>query len=85
LRLHTALERLRADGVIAVDREEIVDSRLRRYYRLTPSGGIVWRYDRTRLLELDLNLKGEQALAECQRRGLVVAGRRDEFAVTGRS
>jgi DNA-binding PadR family transcriptional regulator len=37
--LHTALERLRAHGLIEVDREEIVDSRLRRYYRLTPSGG----------------------------------------------
>ncbi len=37
--LYTALERLRADGLIEVDREEIVDSRLRRYYALTPAGG----------------------------------------------
>lgn len=36
--LYTALDRLRADGLIEVDREEIVDSRLRRYYRLTPEG-----------------------------------------------
>ena len=36
--LYTALERLRADGLIGVDREEIVDNRLRRYYRLTPKG-----------------------------------------------
>jgi DNA-binding PadR family transcriptional regulator len=36
--LYTALDRLRADGLIDVDREEIVDSRLRRYYRLTPPG-----------------------------------------------
>jgi DNA-binding PadR family transcriptional regulator len=36
--LYTALDRLRADGLIAVDREEIVDGRLRRYYRLTPDG-----------------------------------------------
>jgi DNA-binding PadR family transcriptional regulator len=36
--LYTALERLRADGLIEVDREEIVDSRLRRYYGLTPEG-----------------------------------------------
>src|SRR5690348_2131122 len=36
--LYTALDRLRADGLIAVDREEIVDNRLRRYYRLTPEG-----------------------------------------------
>src|SRR5690348_4825229 len=36
--LYTALERLRADELIAVDREEIVENRLRRYYRLTPKG-----------------------------------------------
>ena len=36
--LYTALDRLRADGLIAVDREDIVDGRLRRYYRLTPEG-----------------------------------------------
>ena len=36
--LYTALDRLRADGLIGVDREEIVDGRLRRYYRLTPAG-----------------------------------------------
>jgi DNA-binding MarR family transcriptional regulator len=32
------VERLRADGLIEVDREEIVDNRLRRYYRLLPAG-----------------------------------------------
>jgi PadR family transcriptional regulator len=37
--LYTALDRLRADELIDVDREEIVDNRLRRYYRLTPLGG----------------------------------------------
>lgn len=36
--LYTALDRLRGDGLIVVDREEIVDNRLRRYYRLTPDG-----------------------------------------------
>ncbi len=36
--LYTALERLRVDGLIGVDREEVVDGRLRRYYRLTPAG-----------------------------------------------
>jgi DNA-binding PadR family transcriptional regulator len=36
--LYTALDRLRADGLVDVDREEIVDNRLRRYYRLTPDG-----------------------------------------------
>ena len=37
--LYTALDRLRGDGLIEVDREEIVDGRLRRYYRLTTAGG----------------------------------------------
>jgi DNA-binding PadR family transcriptional regulator len=36
--LYTALERMSADGWVAVDREEVVDGRLRRYYRLTDDG-----------------------------------------------
>jgi DNA-binding PadR family transcriptional regulator len=36
--LYTALDRLREDELIGVDREEVVDGRLRRYYRLTPAG-----------------------------------------------
>jgi DNA-binding PadR family transcriptional regulator len=36
--LYTALDRLRTDGLIGVDRDEIVEGRLRRYYRLTPEG-----------------------------------------------
>jgi DNA-binding PadR family transcriptional regulator len=37
--LYTALDRLRGDALIEVDREEIVENRLRRYYRITPEGG----------------------------------------------
>lgn len=37
--LYAALDRLRAEGLIDVDREQVVDGRLRRYYRLTPAGG----------------------------------------------
>jgi DNA-binding PadR family transcriptional regulator len=36
--LYAALDRLRAEGLIGIDREEVVDGRLRRYYRLTPTG-----------------------------------------------
>jgi DNA-binding PadR family transcriptional regulator len=36
--LYGILDRLRADGLIEVDREEVVASRLRRYYRLTEVG-----------------------------------------------
>ena len=43
VRLHTGtlyavLDRLREAGLVAVDREEIVESRLRRYYVLTDAG-----------------------------------------------
>ena len=36
--LYAALDRLTEDGLLAVDREEAVDGRLRRYYRLTDRG-----------------------------------------------
>src|SRR5258705_11233482 len=36
--LYPALDRLGTDGLIELAREEIVDNRLRRYYRLTETG-----------------------------------------------
>jgi DNA-binding PadR family transcriptional regulator len=36
--LYGILDRLRGDGLIELDREEVVASRLRRYYRLTTPG-----------------------------------------------
>jgi PadR family transcriptional regulator PadR len=36
--LYAALDRLATDGLITVDREEAVEGRLRRYYRLTEQG-----------------------------------------------
>jgi len=36
--LYAALDRLSGEGAVDVDREEIVDGRLRRYYKLTPAG-----------------------------------------------
>ncbi|RFU43386.1 PadR family transcriptional regulator [Actinomadura logoneensis] len=36
--LYAALDRLQAENLIAADREEVVDGRLRRYYRLTEDG-----------------------------------------------
>ena len=47
--LYAALERLRADKLVEVDREEIVDSRLRRYYRLTPAGAELLAAEAARL------------------------------------
>jgi DNA-binding PadR family transcriptional regulator len=36
--LYAALDRLERDGALAVDREEVVDGRLRRYYAITDAG-----------------------------------------------
>ena len=47
--LYTALDRLRAEGLIGADREEIVDGRLRRYYRLTPEGSELLAAEAARL------------------------------------
>jgi DNA-binding PadR family transcriptional regulator len=40
--LYSALDRLRAAGLIGVDREEVAAGRLRRYYRLIPQPA-AWR------------------------------------------
>ena len=47
--LYSALDRLHADGLIEPDREEIVDNRLRRYYRLTAAGADVLATEAARL------------------------------------
>jgi DNA-binding PadR family transcriptional regulator len=36
--LYGALDRLTADGLVRIEGEEVVDGRLRRYYRLTSTG-----------------------------------------------
>jgi DNA-binding PadR family transcriptional regulator len=38
--LYGVLDRLVGDGLVELDREEVEQGRLRRYYRLTDSGGI---------------------------------------------
>ncbi len=47
--LYAALDRLRSDGLIEVDREEIVQYRLRRYYKLTAAGARSLAAETTRL------------------------------------
>jgi DNA-binding PadR family transcriptional regulator len=37
--LYAALDRLVTEGLVETEREEVVEGRLRRYYRLTPRGG----------------------------------------------
>jgi DNA-binding PadR family transcriptional regulator len=36
--LYAALDRLKSDGMVIADKEEVVDGRLRRYYRITDEG-----------------------------------------------
>lgn len=47
--LYGALDRLRDEGLVATEREEVVDGRLRRYYRLTDEGAEVLRAEADRL------------------------------------
>ena len=47
--LYGALDRLGDDGLVARDREEIVDGRLRRYYRLTDEGAAALRAETERM------------------------------------
>ena len=47
--LYGALDRLMAEGLIAADREEVVDGRLRRYYRLRDDGAAVLESEAERL------------------------------------
>jgi DNA-binding PadR family transcriptional regulator len=50
--LYTALDRLVAEGLIEPDREEEVDGRLRRYYRLTADGLAAVTAETARLRQL---------------------------------
>jgi DNA-binding PadR family transcriptional regulator len=69
--LYGALDRLAEEGLLESDREEVVDGRLRRYYRLTDDGAAVLEREAARL----------QRNAEAARRRL---SRRQAIDVTGR-
>jgi DNA-binding PadR family transcriptional regulator len=47
--LYGALDRLTVEGLVTGDREEIVDGRLRRYYRLTDDGAALLAAEAERL------------------------------------
>ncbi|BCY07449.1 PadR family transcriptional regulator [Actinoplanes sp. L3-i22] len=47
--LYGALDRLADDRLVARDREEVVDGRLRRYYRITPDGERALRAETERM------------------------------------
>jgi DNA-binding PadR family transcriptional regulator len=47
--LYGALDRLAAEGLLEADREEVIEGRLRRYYRLTDAGAGVLEQEAARL------------------------------------
>jgi len=49
--LYGALDRLSDQGLVVADREEVVDGRLRRYYRLTDEGAGVLHGEAQRLAD----------------------------------
>ncbi len=49
--LYSALDRLKTEGLVEVEREEVVQSRLRRYYRLTGLGEKLLAAESARLRE----------------------------------
>lgn len=55
--LYAVLDRLRGDGLIEVEREEVVQSRLRRYYQLTALG-------ERRLADESARLRQQAAVAD---------------------
>ncbi len=57
--LYAALDRLIGEGLVAADREEVVDARFRRYYRLTDAGG--------RRLAAETEVRRQQAQAVSRR------------------
>lgn len=67
--LYAVLDRLRAEGLIEVEREEVVQSRLRRYYRLTALGARRLAEDASRL-----RLNAEAARTRLRRGGLLTDG-----------
>ena len=60
--MYVALDRLSGQGLIEVDREEVVDSRLRRYYRLTSEGSERLAQEAARLVS-----HGQAAIARLER------------------
>jgi DNA-binding PadR family transcriptional regulator len=64
--LYAALDRLRADGLVSTDKEEVVDGRLRRYYRITDEG--------SRQLAAEVERLRANAAAAAFRLGLAGAG-----------
>ncbi|MEU7000121.1 PadR family transcriptional regulator [Nonomuraea sp. NPDC046570] len=61
--LYAILERLTARGVLVVDREETVNGRVRRYFRITDKGVTIVRAEATRMKEAAVLVLDREALA----------------------
>jgi PadR family transcriptional regulator PadR len=61
--LYTALDRLNTAGLIETDRQEVVDGRARRYYRLTDVGMAALLTEAARLAEMSRVVTGRAAPA----------------------
>ncbi|TMQ93687.1 helix-turn-helix transcriptional regulator [Actinomadura soli] len=61
--LYGALDRLAGDGLIVVDREETVQGRPRRYYRLTEDGRLAVTREALRLEQAARVVTGRTSLA----------------------
>jgi DNA-binding PadR family transcriptional regulator len=73
--LYGALDRLVDDGLVTSDREEVVDGRLRRYYRLTDDGVAVLRAETERMrLNVQAATRRLRALDRAARAGMLPAG-----------
>jgi DNA-binding PadR family transcriptional regulator len=68
--LYGALDRLGDDGLVVLDREEVVDGRLRRYYRLTDEGATALHAETERM-----RLTVEAATERLRARERAAAGR----------
>ncbi|MFE4520227.1 PadR family transcriptional regulator [Kitasatospora sp. NPDC056783] len=61
--LYGALERMERSGLVATDREEIVDGRARRYYRLTEDGADTLRQEALRMEQAAAVVIGRSRMA----------------------
>ncbi|MEV4630207.1 PadR family transcriptional regulator [Micromonospora sp. NPDC049523] len=62
--LYTALDRLNTAGLIETDRQEVVDGRARRYYRLTDTGRSALLTEAARLAEMSRVVTDHAASAD---------------------
>jgi len=60
--LYGALDRLTEAGLVVLDREEVVDGRPRRYYRITEDGVVAVRQEAVRLQQAARVVTGQIAV-----------------------